>query len=139
MSQISALVTEFIELLRQGRQLEAVSRFYDDEVLIFENRTLARAGRSACLAFEEQQLRELKQGVHFKLCSFACNERTGHAFIEYVLRFTGSDGRPLRAEEVAVQTWSRGKIVQQRFYYEGLIDEGTEEGEFDVDPPGSSC
>jgi hypothetical protein len=32
----------------------------------------------------------------------------------------------MRLEEVAVQTWENAHIVQERFYYEGVVDEGDE-------------
>jgi hypothetical protein len=32
----------------------------------------------------------------------------------------------VRLEEVAVQVWEGGQIVQERFYYEGVVDEGDE-------------
>ena len=62
----------------------------------------------------------------FKLGSLAVNEVTGTAFLEYVVRFRSAEGRPVRLEEVAVQTWEEGLIVQERFYYEGVVDEGDE-------------
>ena len=52
------------------------------------------------------------------------NERDGVAFLEYVIRYTPRGGRPMRLEEVSVQAWECGRIVEERFYYEGLVDEG---------------
>jgi len=57
----------------------------------------------------------------------AVNEGSGTVFIEWLIRFYGRDGRPMRLEEVAVQQWSGGLICQERFYYEGFVDEGDEE------------
>ena len=47
--------------------------------------------------------------------------------MEWVIRFVGEDARPMRLDEVAVQRWAGGRIVEERFYYEGLVDEGDEE------------
>jgi hypothetical protein len=57
----------------------------------------------------------------------AVNEKSGHAFLEYRVRFQSKEGRPMCLEEVAVQTWEAGQIVEERFYYEGVVDEGDAE------------
>lgn len=101
-----------------------MQEFYHDEVLIFENRMLARAGKAACLAHEREQLATQAEAPRFKLTAHAVNEATGHVFLEYTVRFADSTGRPMRLDEVAVQRWEGDHIVQERFYYEGLVDEG---------------
>jgi hypothetical protein len=64
----------------------------------------------------------------------AVNEKSGHAFLEYRVRFQSKEGRPMCLEEVAVQTWEAGQIVEERFYYEGVVDEGdADEGDVDGD------
>ncbi len=108
-----------------------MDEFYHDEVLVFENRTLARAGKQACLTYEREQLATQATAPHFKLGAHAVNEATGHAFLQYTVRFTDSTGRPLRLDEVAVQTWDGDKVVQEHFYYEGVVDEGDTQADED--------
>jgi ketosteroid isomerase-like protein len=126
MSLLEPAVREFAELLRKGRPLEAMERFYAPEITVFENRRLARAGKQQCLQYERDALASQPDPPRFKLGTLAVNEATGHAFLEYVVRFRSAEGRPVRLEEVAVQTWEAGQIVQERFYYEGVVDEGDE-------------
>jgi ketosteroid isomerase-like protein len=126
MDLLEPKVRDFAELLRKGRQLEAMERYYAPEVSVFENRRLARAGKQKCLQYERDALTNQPDAPRFKLGTLAVNEATGHAFLEYVVRFRSADGRPVRLEEVAVQTWEEGLIVQERFYYEGVVDEGDE-------------
>lgn len=126
MSRLETLVREFAELLMKGRSLDAMERFYAPEVSVFENRELARAGKAQCLQYERDALAGQPEPPRFKLGKLAVNEATGDAFLEYVVRFKASDGRPMRLEEVAVQSWDNGVIIQERFYYEGVVDEGDE-------------
>jgi hypothetical protein len=93
-------------------------------VVIFENRELARAGLQACLTHEQNALGALRGQLRAKALSLAVDERSGTSFIEWLLRFTDHDGRPMRLEQVAVQKWDGDKISQERFYYEGYVDEG---------------
>ena len=101
-----------------------MEQFYDGEIVVFENRNLARAGLRQCLDYEAKQLATQPSAPEFKVTSFAVNQQTGHAFLEYTVRFAAPNGRPLRLDEVAVQKWHGSKIVEERFYYEGVIDEG---------------
>ena len=126
MTQLREHVQRFCELLERGDALGAMDRYYGDDVCVFENRELARAGRTQCLNHEKELLAKVQQPPTFKLHRTAVNEATGAAFLEYTLRFVAADGRPMRIEEVAVQTWERDRIVTERFYYEGLVDEGDE-------------
>ncbi len=126
MATLDQNVAEFVRLLGAGQTLRAMELFYDAEVVVFENRNLARAGLRQCLDYEREQLASQPTTPQFKLTSFAVNASSEHAFLEYSVRFFAPDGRPLRLEEVAVQKWSGSKIVEERFYYEGVVDEGDE-------------
>jgi ketosteroid isomerase-like protein len=124
---IEASVRAFAELLAEGRSLEAMQRFYAEEVNVFENRELARAGKARCLELERAALSRQPTPPRFRLLKLAVNEQSGHAFLEYRVRFQSKEGRPMCLEEVAVQTWEAGRIVEERFYYEGVVDEGDSE------------
>lgn len=126
MRRLRECLRSFVELLKAGKALEAMERFYHPEVMVFENRRLARAGRAVCLEHERQQLSVQASPLAFRVLKSAVDEQSGAAFLEYVLRFRAPDGRQLRLEQVAVQRWSEGKIVEERFYYEGLVDESDE-------------
>lgn len=129
MEDLRRRVDEFIGLVESGRSIEAMERFYAEDVMMFENRELSRAGREACIAFEREQL--AKSGrPHLKATKRAADPNTGVSFIEWVVQFRSpSSGRPIRLEEVAVQKWSNGEIIEERFYYEGVIDQGDEDDE----------
>lgn len=118
---------EFIRLCEQGKTLEAIERFYAEDVVVFENHERARAGREACVAFEREALARLAQPATLRARAHALEPQSGVAFIEWTVRFVGEDERPMRLDEVAVQRWGRGHIVEERFYYEGLVDEGDED------------
>lgn len=111
-------------LIEAGETVTAIERYYADDVTVFENRTLARAGRERCVEYERTELAKQPQPPHIKILRRAFDEASQTGFLEYEIRFTGPKGRPMRLEEVSVQRWSRGKIDLERYYYEGMIDEG---------------
>jgi ketosteroid isomerase-like protein len=126
MARLETLVRDFADLLQKGRPLDAMEKYYAPEINVFENRQLARAGKARCLQYERDALANQPDPPRFKVSKLAVDEARGHAFLEYVVRFRASDGRPQRLEEVAVQTWYGGLISEERFYYEGVVDEGDE-------------
>ena len=123
-SPLRRAVQEYRSLLEQGKTVEAVERYYAADVCVFENRELARAGRAKCVVYEREQLAKQPRPPEFRFRRVAVDDSTGAAFLEYVLRFTGDGERPQRLELVAAQSWEKGKIVEERFYYEGVVDEG---------------
>jgi len=134
MEDLRRRLDEFVGLVESGRSVEAMQRFYAEDVMMFENRELSRAGRDACIAYEREQLSKSGR-PHLKATKRAADPQTGVSFIEWVVQFRSpSSGRPIRLEEVAVQKWSNGEIIEERFYYEGVIDQGDEDDEDDGAP-----
>ena len=114
----------FCELVQSGQTMEAIQAYFAADVVVFENRDLARAGREACLTYEREELEKQPTPPTIRIRRRALDESSGIAFIEYDIRFMAPSGRPMRLEEVAVQSWSEGLIESERFYYPGFVDEG---------------
>jgi ketosteroid isomerase-like protein len=129
MERLHERLRQFIDLVESGKPIEAMRRFYAEDILVFENRELARAGRDACIAYEQQQLDAQPTPPRLRATKWAANPQSGACFIEWVVRFESQAKRPLRLEEVAVQQWSDTGIEEERFYYHGFVDEGDEEEE----------
>jgi ketosteroid isomerase-like protein len=121
---LAECVKQYEDLLKRGATVEAMQRFYAEDVCVFENRSLARAGREQCITYEREQLARQPRPPEFRVRRSAVNEAEGVAFLEYVVRFTSSDGRPMRLEQVSVQRWHGALISEERFYYDGVVDEG---------------
>jgi len=116
-------LAEYELLLLSDKTVEAIERFYADDAIVFENRALARAGRSACVLWEREQRRQLLSPPVTTVRSRGADASGQTAFFELVQRWQEPDGRSLRLEEVLVQRWHNGKIAEERHYYEGVIDE----------------
>ncbi|HEY5960182.1 MAG TPA: hypothetical protein VIV60_26695 [Polyangiaceae bacterium] len=124
-------VAEFEGLLIQGRTVEAIERFYADDVIVFENRSMARAGRANCVRWEREQLKLHDRAPQIQVRARGLDSVARTAFFEVVIRWSESVERMMRLEEVMVQRWEDLHIAQERFYYEGIVDEGD-------DAPGPS-
>ncbi len=127
MGTLGKHVEKFVGLVAAGQSVAAMERYYAEDVNVFENRELARAGRAACIAEERRLLAVQPSPPRLRALKVAVNEADGVAFIEWIIRFVSPEGRPLRLEEVAVQKWEGDRIVEERFYYEGIVDEGDDD------------
>ena len=133
MEDLRRRLDEFIGLVESGRSIEAMQRFYAEDVMMFENRELSRAGREACITYETEHLAKNGQ-PQLKATKRAADSHTGVSFIEWVVQFRSpTSGRPIRLEEVAVQKWAGSEIIEERFYYEGVIDQGDDDDDPDDD------
>jgi len=88
-----AAVEDLIAKVVGGKALEAFDRYYADDVTMQENDQSPRIGKAACRAFEESFLSKIK-AVRTYVC----------------------DGT-LNMSEVAIQEWSNGKVVREKFVY----------------------
>lgn len=126
MSSLKNDVDQFLKLLTSGNLAQAAEAYYAEDINVFENQKLVRAGLKQCIKYEREQMEHQQTPPKIGLRKVAINEPMGHVFLEYTLRFTDLRNRPMRIDEVAVQTWEGGKISEERFYHKGLIDEGDE-------------
>ncbi len=112
--------------IREGRIIEAMNEFYDRTVTMQENANSPTVGLEANIEREKQFLKTVKEwkGSQFKAIGVG-NDVT---FCEAVFDWIATDGTPVHREQVAVARWRKGKIAQERFYY----DTG---GEPRTDPP----
>lgn len=123
-ANLKELVADFLGLVEGGQPLTAIERYYAPDVIVFENRELARAGREQCLEFEREASAQHTQPPKVKALRVVVDADQGLVFIEWKIRFLSNEGRPMLLEEVCVQEWERGQITNERFYYEGYVDEG---------------
>lgn len=124
MSSLRKSLDQYVALVEAGTTVAAIERFYADDVIVFENRELARAGREACVKFESDNLARQPKPPRIKCRGQGVDEDRGKTFVQWEIRFVSPQGRLMFLEEVAVQKWSGASIVEERFFYEGYVDEG---------------
>ena len=114
-----AAVEDLIAKVVGGKALEAFDRYYADDVTMQENEQPPRVGKAACRAFEEDFLSKIK-AVRTNVCDgyvISGNK----AFIVYRIDADHADWGTLKMSEVAIQEWSNGKVVREKFVYGSII------------------
>jgi hypothetical protein len=124
MGSLEKSLEKFVALVEGGQTVQAIEKYYADDVVVFENREIARTGRAACAKFEKDNLARQPRPPRIKCRGQGVDKARGKTFTQWEIRFVSDQGRLMYLEEVAVQKWSGDEIVEERFYYEGFVDEG---------------
>jgi sulfate adenylyltransferase subunit 1 len=112
----SAAVTDFQNLISAGKTLEAIEKYYADNVQLQENNDAPRFGKTLALAHEKGNMERVK---YFKINikSSILDETQGLVMGEMHIDFETLKGAKIEMNEAFVQRWENGKIVFEKFYY----------------------
>ncbi len=112
---IKPQVLGLISLVEKGQMLEAMNRYYAENVAMQENVSPPSVGFAENYAREEAFYGSL-QALRFNLVSVVVEG--DRAVINWVFDYTTADGTSYRMDEIAIQTWRDGKIVHERYIYD---------------------
>jgi hypothetical protein len=108
-------VEDLIAKVVGGKALDAFDRYYADNVTMQENEQPARVGKASCRAFEVDFLAKIKAVRTYVCDGYVLSG--DKAFIVYRIDADHADWGPLKMSEVAIQDWSNGKVVREKFVY----------------------
>ena len=117
-TDVGARVRDLIGYVQQGRIIDAMYEFYSPDVRMQENNNPPTAGLEANVERERKFVESVRQWKRFEVPSVGVDAEQGTAFVQSELEFEGVDGKTYRIDQVAVQTWRDGKIVNEKFYYD---------------------
>jgi ketosteroid isomerase-like protein len=115
---LAARVNDLVGYIQSGRIVEAMGEFYADNVSMQENNNPPVVGLAANTEREKQFVAYVKQWKSLNIDAVAVDADRGKALIQYNFEFEATDGQHLKYDQVAVQTWQDGKIIQEKFYYD---------------------
>lgn len=112
---IKTQVLDLINLVENGQMLEAMTRYYAENVAMQENISPPNVGLAENYAREAAFYGSLK-ALQFTLVSVVVEG--DRAAINWVFDYTTADGTQYRMDEIAIQTWRDGKIIHERYIYD---------------------
>lgn len=111
-----AQIDELIQLVLEHKSVEALKRFYHDDVVMQEADFPPRVGMEAAIA-HAMQGRE-QTGQVFEVTAKSVLIDGDRAVIEWHAEWSMKSGQRIRVEEVALQTWKGDRIIHERFFYD---------------------
>ena len=106
--ELLAKANEVLELLGEGKFIEAMTDYLHDDVRLYEGNNEPKVGKDHCLLEEENLLKTVTSFQGYKVLSGpAVNGNT--TFYEAVMEFTTEDGTDHKFEQVVRSQWEDGK------------------------------
>jgi ketosteroid isomerase-like protein len=107
---------DLLNHIRNGKIIEAMNEFYDQETAMQENNNPPTKGLQANIAREQQFMNNVKEWKGFNVTASAAGDNV--TFYECTMDFIAANGQPVHMEEVVVTKWRNGKIIHERYYYD---------------------
>lgn len=109
-------VSQLVEWVKNGRIMDAMNEFYAHDTIMQDNHQPPTVGLTANLEREKAFVDSVAE-VH--QCEAPLIVIDGdHAAIHWILDYTNNDGVRIKLDQVALQTWKDGKIINERFIYD---------------------
>ena len=112
---IQQQVQAVIDGILAGKLLETFDAYYDENVVMSENRQEERVGKAANREYEQKFLDSVQE-FHGAQVGRKIVEGD-HAAVEWTFDLTFKGGNRVKMQQVAVQTWKNGKIIREDFYH----------------------
>lgn len=114
--EILTNATAVLNLLAEGKFIDAMETYLDDAVVLWEANAPAKEGKEHCINVEKDLLKDVTEFIGYKLVSGpAVHGDT--SFYEAVMEFVTKDGTHNRFEQVVRTKWKNGKIIDERYYH----------------------
>lgn len=105
-----------LNLLAQGKFIDAMEEYLDDNVVLWEANAPAKEGKIHCINVEQELLNDVTKFHGYQLISGpAVSGDT--SFYEAIMEFETKDGQKHRFEQAVRTKWKNGKIVDERYYH----------------------
>lgn len=109
---------------------ETYETFYAEDVVVQENLQPPRVGRALSIERQKRMNANVQEVHEFNIGAVLVDGFSethpldGHSVMEMHLEITTVDGYRIRIEELGLQTWKEGRIVQERYFYDPLNIQG---------------
>ncbi|HZN45073.1 MAG TPA: ester cyclase [Nitrospiraceae bacterium] len=107
---------DLLNHIRQGKVIEAMNEFYDQDTQMQENANPPTKGLAANIAREQEFMNGVKEWKGFNVLASAAGDNV--TFYECTIDFIATNGQPVHMEQAVAARWKNGKIVQERYYYD---------------------
>jgi hypothetical protein len=108
------VVDTFVSLVESGRFIEALQRYYHASAVVWENQQRAREGLDALIANEQRVLNAFTAVSGRAMRVVVDGDDVA---IQWRFEFS-NEAAQVSLEETALQHWSGGKIMHERFFYD---------------------
>ncbi|MCC5635371.1 nuclear transport factor 2 family protein [Nostoc sp. CHAB 5844] len=116
-------VQELLDFQKTNPTVEQLyEEFYDENVVVQENLQPPRVGRALSIERQKQMNANVKEVHDFKIGAVLVDG--DRSVIQMRIEITSIDGYHILIEELGLQTWKDGKIIQEQYFYDPINIQG---------------
>jgi len=115
MSNLLEKIHDLNSMILQGQALEAFDKYYHEDIVMQENDNEPVAGKAANREREEAFFGAITEFRGAKPLKVTVGENT--TMVEWHFDYTHKDWGVRKYNQVTVQEWKDGQIINERFYY----------------------
>ena len=115
MSDIKENVKKLNEMILSGKGMEAFEKYYHEDVVMQENNQAPTVGKEANHKRESESMSAVQEFHGAEVKGVAIGDNT--SMVEWSFDMTYQGGNRVKLNQVAVQRWKDGQIINERFYY----------------------
>lgn len=112
---LKSKIEKLNEMVLNGQAMDALEEFYAENVVMQENNEEPILGKEANRKREEEFFSKITDFRGAAVKSVAVGENV--TMVEWHFDYTHVDRGDCKYDQVAVQRWENGLIVNERFYY----------------------
>ena len=116
MSTLKSKVDDLNARILQGDILGAFEEYYHDDVTMTDAGQEPRVGKAANREFEEMFVNGLTEFRGAKVYGSGVDEENNRSYTEWHFDYSHDAFGDQTYDQVAVQTWQDGKIIDEKFY-----------------------
>jgi hypothetical protein len=123
----SDLVHAQVQLLNEGKPLEAFDRYFDDDGVMFDNNSVFGQSKAECRAKQEPFMSRASR-IDGNITRCSVNEEKMVCVFRNQSTRVNAAGEAMQIDGLHWQRWSSGKIVEERYYRDELMMKKIEQG-----------
>ncbi len=122
MNGLSILFEHYKDLVERRAMIEAIDLYYHDHIIQYENQNPPLETK-ALLRTKEQAVSENMISLDVRVYDYRVDEHQGIVTGMMDFRFESRELGKKRLVEQFYQKWQNGKIIEQRFSYDKVLDQ----------------
>jgi len=116
MTQVTeSQMNEVHNMLAKGEFIEAMEKFYIDDVVLQEANETPKKGKQNVIEGEKEMLAGVGEFIRYEVHGKALNNDT--TFYSATMEYVEKSGTHVKVEQTVVSKWENGKIISERFYH----------------------
>jgi hypothetical protein len=114
-TDVATIDNQLNQMILQGQILDAFEKFYAEDVVMQENLTEPKVGKTVNRKAEQEFIGSIEQFHGAALLGSAVNGERSYSEWEFDATYKG--GHRVKMTQVAVRQWKNGLVAHERFYY----------------------